>query len=407
MSDERNFNDGPLSGIRVLDLTSVVMGPFATHILADQGADVVKIESPEGDSTRNYRPLRNDGMSGMFLNLHRNKRSLMLDLKQEKGRAALRRLVTSADVLIHNMRPRAMARLGFDYQAVKAINPDIIYCGAYGFGAAGPYGDKAAYDDLIQAGSGVASLIGRTYGEPGYVPNVICDKLSGQAIAWAVLAALVQRLRGGGGQEIEVPMFETSAEFNLVEHMSGGAFDPPLSRMGFPRLMSRRRKPYRTKNGYACILPYSDENWHDFFDFVGRANLKTEPKFAALSSRVQHIDELYTLIEDMAPQHTTEEWVEFCDAHSIPCMPVLDLDDLQHDAHLQAVGLIQSDEHPSEGRYKVVRSPVSMSGHRFRLRRHAPRLGEQSVEILQEAGFDDQEIASMMAAGATGTIERR
>ena len=258
------FADGPLTGIRILDLTSVIMGPFATHILADLGADVIKIESPEGDSVRHYQPARHPGMSGVFLNLHRNKRSVVLDLKQDAARAALNRLIETADVFVHNLRPKTIERLGYGYDAVRAIKPDIVYCGAYGFSAKGPYGDKAAYDDLIQAGSGVAALIGEVHGEPAYVPTVICDKLAGQAIAYAVLAALFQRSRGGGGQAIEVPMLETTVEFNLVEHMSGFGFEPPRSRPGFPRLMDRSRKPYRTQDGYACILPYSDRNWLDF-----------------------------------------------------------------------------------------------------------------------------------------------
>lgn len=216
--------DGPLGGTRILDLTSVIMGPFATHILADLGADVIKVESPEGDSLRHYEPLRNPGMAGNILNLHRNKRSIMLDLKRPDCRAALNRLIETADVFVHSLRPKAIERLGYGYGQVRATKPDIIYCGAYGFGAQGPYSDKPAYDDLIQAGSGVAALYGDVHGEPVYVPTVICDKLAGQAIAYAILAGLFQRARGGGGQAIEVPMLETTIEFNLAEHMCGSAF---------------------------------------------------------------------------------------------------------------------------------------------------------------------------------------
>jgi crotonobetainyl-CoA:carnitine CoA-transferase CaiB-like acyl-CoA transferase len=387
-----SFADGPLTGIRIIDLTSVIMGPFATHILADLGADVIKVESPEGDSLRNYQPLRHPGMAGNILNLHRNKRSIVLDLKREEGRGALDRLIRTADVFVHTMRPKAIERLGYRYERVRQLRPDIVYCGAYGFSARGPYGDKAAYDDLIQAGSGVAALYAQVHGEPAYVPTVICDKLAGQAIAYAVAAALFQRERGGGGQAIEVPMLETTIELNLAEHMCGFGFEPPLGRPGFPRVMDSTRKPYRTKNGYACILPYSDRNWQDFYEFTGRTEFKGDPRFERLPQRVRNIRVLYEMVEEEAAKRTTEEWVEFCDRVSIPCMPMKALEDLPADPHLQAVGLFGVAEHPSEGRYRVVRSPITFSAAPFRIRRHAPRLGEHTREVLAEAGFSDAEI---------------
>jgi crotonobetainyl-CoA:carnitine CoA-transferase CaiB-like acyl-CoA transferase len=395
-----NFADGPLSGVRVLDLTSVIMGPFATHILADMGADVIKIESPEGDSLRHYEPLRHAGMSGNILNLHRNKRGIVLDLKRPECRAALDRLIATADVFVHNLRAKAIARLGYDYERVRSLKPDIVYCGAYGFGAQGPYADKPAYDDLIQAGSGVAGLFAEVHGEPAYVPTVICDKLAGQAIAYSVLGALYQVARGGGGQAIEVPMLETTIEFNLAEHMFGSAFEPPLSRPGFKRLLTRSRKPYRTQDGYACILPYSDQNWQDFYEFTGRLEFKTDPRFKRLSDRVQNIAVLYQMIEEEAPRRPTAQWVAFCDRANIPCMPVLSLDTVADDPHVKAVGLFGSDEHPSEGRYRVVRRPVSFSRAPFRVRRHAPRLGEHTRSVLEEAGLSPQEIDRVIAASA-------
>ena len=388
--------DGPLGGIRILDLTSVIMGPFATHILADLGADVIKVESPEGDSLRHYEPLRNPGMAGNIL----NKRSIMLDLKRADCRAALNRLIETADVFVHSLRPKAIERLGYGYEPVRATKPDIIYCGAYGFGAQGPYSDKPAYDDLIQAGSGVAALYGNVHGEPAYVPTVICDKLAGQAIAYAVLAALFQRARGGGGQAIEVPMLETTIEFNLAEHMCGSAFLPPLGEPGFKRLLSKQRKPYRTQDGYACILPYSDRNWQDFYEFTGRVEFKRDPRFRRLSDRVQNIGILYEMIEQEAPRRTTAEWIAFCDRVSVPCMPVLSLGDLPEDPHVKAVGLFGTAEHPSEGRYRTVRNPVSFSAAPFRIRRHAPRLGEHTAEVLAEAGFSSREIDELVSAGS-------
>jgi crotonobetainyl-CoA:carnitine CoA-transferase CaiB-like acyl-CoA transferase len=390
------FADGPLTGVRVLDLTSVIMGPFATHILADMGADVIKVESPEGDSLRHYEPQRSPGMAGNILNLHRNKRSIVLDLKREPCRRALNRLIQTADVFVHNLRPKAIAGLGYAYEQVRAIRPDIVYCGAYGFGAKGPYRDKPAYDDLIQAGSGIAALYGEVHGEPAYVPTVICDKLAGQAIAYAILGALFQRARGGGGQAIEVPMFETTIELALAEHMFGFAFLPPLSPPGFKRLMSRARKPYRTLDGYACILPYSDRNWRDFYAFTGRTEFGDDPRFRRLSDRVHNIGMLYSMVEEEAAKRPTQEWVEFCDRVSIPCMPVLSLQDLPDDPHVQAVELFGEAEHPTEGRYRAVRNPVSFSAAPFRIRRHAPRLGEHTAQVLAEAGLSQADIDTVL-----------
>ena len=395
-SGSNRFADGPLTGVRVLDLTSVIMGPFATHILADMGADVIKIESPEGDSLRHYEPNRHAGMAGNILNLHRNKRGVVLDLKRAECREALDRLIGTADVFVHNLRPRAIAGLGYTYERVRALRPDIVYCGAYGFGANGPYGDKPAYDDLIQAGSGIAALYGEVHGEPAYVPTVICDKLAGQAIAYAILGALFQRARGGGGQAIEVPMLETTIELALAEHMFGFAFVPPLSPPGFKRLMSRTRKPYRTRDGHACILPYSDRNWQDFYAFTGRTEFAGDPRFKCLSDRVHNIALLYSMVEEEAAKRTTQEWVAFCDRASIPCMPVMSLKDLPDDPHVKAVELFGEAEHPSEGRYRTVRSPVTFSGAPFRIRRHAPRLGEHTAEVLREAGLAEDQIAAVI-----------
>jgi crotonobetainyl-CoA:carnitine CoA-transferase CaiB-like acyl-CoA transferase len=378
-----DFKDGPLSGIRVVDLTSVIMGPLATRVLADFGADVIKVESAEGDSFRGYLPSRSKGMAGAFLHVNRNKRSVVLDLKAPAGRAALDSLIEEADVVVHSMRPDAIERLGYGYERVRALRPDIIYCGAYGFGADGPYRNKAAYDDLIQAGAGLAALFEQVQGMPAYAPTVICDKVVGQTVATAITAALLQRERGGGGQAVEVPMFETMIDFMYIEHFGGFAFEPPLAKPGFARVLSANRKPYRTSDGHACILPYSDDNWRAFFDFTGRRDLAADPRFFPLPVRVQHIDILYQAIEEEAAKRTTREWVAFCDRVSIPCMPVLSLETLPDDEHVKAVGLFRTEEHPTEGAYKVIRSPVRFSASGpFRVRRHAPRLGEHTEEVL-------------------------
>jgi crotonobetainyl-CoA:carnitine CoA-transferase CaiB-like acyl-CoA transferase len=383
---------GPLKGVRILDLTSVIMGPLATHILADLGADVIKVESPEGDLLRRYLPLRNPEMSGCFLHLHRNKRSICLDLKTSEGRVALDFLIKSADIFVHTMRPDTVERLGYSYERVRTLRADIIYCGAFGFGSAGPYRNKAAYDDLIQAASGLAALCAELQGQPAYVPAAICDKLAGQAIAYSVLAALFHRERSGRGQSIEVPMFETSAEFNLAEHFGGFAFEPPLSKPGFWRLLNKQRRPFRTKDGFTCILPYSDKNWEDFYEYTGRHEFREDVRFRSLADRTLLIDLLYGMIAEEAPKRTTAEWVEFCDRVSIPCMPVLALEDLPEDEHVKAVGLFSTAQHPTEGAYRVVRRPVTFSEAPFTLTRHAPGLGEHTAEILEEAGLSDIQI---------------
>ncbi|SDW08372.1 formyl-CoA transferase [Albimonas donghaensis] len=378
---------GPLVGVRVVDLTNVIMGPFATHILADMGADVIKVESAEGDSIRTGRPSRSPGMSGNFLHLNRNKRSVVLDLKSEAGMEAMRRLAASADVFVHALRPRAIRKLGLDYESVRAINPDIVHCGAYGFSAAGPYADKAAYDDIIQAGSGFAAFAAERDGAPSYAPTVICDKLAGQAIAYAVIAALFARERGAGGQAVEVPMFETAIEFMLLEHLGGFGFEPALEKPGYRRLLNAWRRPFATADGHCCILPYSDANWRDFLTEAGHAELVSDPRFATLPDRVAHIEVLYEIIDRTAPTRTNAEWVAFCDAASIPCMPVIALEDLPDDPHVKAVGLFATAEHPTEGAYRSIRPPVTFSGAPWTLRRHAPRHGEHTAEVLAELGL--------------------
>lgn len=372
----------PLDGVRIIDLTSVVMGPFSTRILADMGADVIRIEPPEGDM---MRPPQGARLSGIMLNLYRNKRSVVLDLKSEAGKAALEALIPTADVFVHNLRPQVMRRLGFTYEAVKALNPDIVYCAAFGFGSEGPYGQKPAYDDLIQASSGYASTAIPLTGEPAYASAVICDKLAGQAIAYAILAGLLHRERGGGGQAIEVPMFETAIDFNLVEGFGGAVYEPHRGPPGYPRIQTKERRPYRTADGYACILPYSAKNWFDFFDFVGRPDWKE--RYREPAARSAAIETLYAMIREEAPKRTNAEWIAFCDRADIPCMPVINAENLSEDAHVRAVGLMPVEEHPTEGAYYAIRQPIRFSGAPYRLRRHAPALGQHTEEVLAEVGI--------------------
>lgn len=394
-------NSGPLQGLRVLDLSTVVMGPYASHLLADMGADVVKLESPAGDQVRFYRPQRGQDLSGMFLSLHRNKRSIVLDLKDPNAQAAFVKLAAGFDVVLHNFRPKVARRLGATYEQLSTVNPRAIVCKIYGFGADGPYAAKPAYDDVIQAASGLSALHARARGVPQYVPSMVCDKIVGQAAALAILAACHQRAMHGRGSEVEVPMFETMVAFNLAENLAMAAFDPPMGRIGWARNISPMRKPFKTADGYACLLPYSDKNWRDFMVHAGLAQIMDDPRFRTLADRAQNIDALYVHVEEAAIQRTTAEWMDFCEAHDIPCSPINEMEDLWNDAHLQAVDMFQRAEHPTEGAYRVWRSPMRFGNAEWQLRRHAPHLGEHTREVLTEAGFSAEDIERLATNGSS------
>ncbi len=390
---------GALDGIRIVDLTTVLMGPMACRMLGDHGADVIRVESLDGDSTRNGLPARSAGMSGFSLNIQRNKRSLALDLKSAAGKAAMQRLLASSDVLVTNMRAAALERLGLGADALRSQHPHLICCRANGYGSGGPYRDKAAYDDAIQAASGLSNLIGRIAGEPGFVPAVVADKVTGLHVVEAVLAALFHRERTGMAQSIEVPMFETMVAFNLVEHYRGAVFEPPEGPFGYDRLLTPHRRPYPTADGWVCLLPYNDAQYRAFFAFVDRPDLASDPRFADHNSRIAHIDDLYALFGQLSVRRTTDEWIGYCDEHSIPAARVMDLADLDADPQLAAVGLVSIAEHPTEGSYRYVADPVVYSATPTRLRRHAPLLGEHAVEILSELGYDPSEIDALRDEG--------
>ena len=392
---------GPLAGIRVLDLTSVLMGPYATLQLGDLGADVIKVEAPEGDIVRDIGPGRSAKMGGMFLHTNRSKRSVVIDLKRPEGREALLRLAATADVMICNMRPKALARLGLDYANVKAVRPDIIFVGLVGFGQSGPYAAKPAYDDLIQGASGVPALVAAASdGTPRYVPVNIADRIVGLFAVQAVLAALVHRERTGEGQEVEVPMFETMTGFVLGDHFGGLTYRPALDRGGYPRLLARARRPYETADGHICVLIYTDKHWRSFFNAIGRAELIGDPRFASLKARLRNIDEVYGEVGRIFRTRTTAEWRQVLERADIPNMPMHSLETIQDDPHLKAVGFFEEIEHPIEGPVTSMRVPSRWSGTQPVAGRPAPALGEHTREVLAEAGFSEAELDALSRIGA-------
>ncbi len=385
-----------LSGIRVIDATSTFLGPYCTLMLAELGADIVKVERPpHGDVSRSITRGRNPGMSSVFLNVNRGKRSVALDLKQPRARTAMATLVRGADVFIHNMRPAAARALGLDYPTLAAVNPALVYCAAYGFSEDGPYAGKPAYDDIIQAATGIASLQGTVHGAPEYVAGVIADKTVGITALWAVLAGLVHRERTGQGQAIEVPMFETMAAYALVEQLGGMTFEPPLGPAVYPRTLSRHRRPHETRDGHVSLLLYTDDQWKRFLALVGREDLITDERFATADRRTVHIDEVYGFVADTLRTRTTAGWLLAFEQIDVPAMPVKRIDDLFTDEHLKAVGFFQLRNHPTEGTLRSIRQPVRFSAGDPDVR-DAPRLGEHTVEVLREAGMTDDEIAVLV-----------
>ncbi|MDP3135572.1 MAG: CoA transferase [Burkholderiaceae bacterium] len=382
---------GPLQGIKVLDLTSVVLGPLATQILGDYGADVIKVEGIDGDLMRANGVSRNPGMSSIFLAINRNKRSISLDLKQASGRKIFMDLAARTDVLIHNMRVPAIERLGLGYQAVRAVRPDIVYCAATGFGQNGPHHAKPAFDDIVQAACGMAGLLGKAGGKPDYVPSLIADKTAGMAVVNAVLAALFHRQRCGQGQYIEVPMLETLVEFTMAEHMGGLAFDPPRGKAGYGRIVSGGRRPEKTADGFIAMLPYSPAQWNALFERVGRADLLRPYKLSTRQQLNDSIRDLYRELGVITPTRSTAEWMAVCEELDVPATPIYELDDLPEHPHLKAVGMFQAADHPTEGAIRMVRPATMFAQTPARIHRLAPVLGQHSEEILAELGYDPAE----------------
>jgi formyl-CoA transferase len=390
---------GPLAGIRVLDLTAVVLGPVATQILGDFGADVIKVESPEGDLVRANGVSRNRGMSSIFLAINRNKRSVAVDLKSAEGRALLLELCRGVDVLVHNMRVAAIERLGLGYEAVRAVNPKIVYCVATGFAEDGPHAGRPAFDDVIQAACGLAAVNGSGRDMPDFVPSLIADKTTGLALANAVLAALFHRERNGEGQHVEVPMLETMTAFMLAEHLGGLTFEPATAPAGYARILAGGRKPSPTKDGFVAMLPYTVKHWEALFQAAGRDDLMGKYRLDDRHERNARVAELYADMVAITRTMTTAELLALCERIDVPATRIYALEELPSHPHLVGVGLFRRVEHPSEGAMVEVRPPTLFSRSPASIRRQAPRLGEHTLEVFAEAGVPAERLERLAAAG--------
>jgi crotonobetainyl-CoA:carnitine CoA-transferase CaiB-like acyl-CoA transferase len=390
---------GPLTGIRVVDLTTALLGPVATQILGDMGADVIKVEPPGGDPIRSLGPSRHSGMGAYFLNINRNKRSVVLDLKRASAHEALFRLVETADVFVHNMRLGAAERLGLDYPVVAERNPRIVYAAATGFRKNGAHRDRPSFDDVIQGESGLAALNGGVGGDPRYVPMAVCDKLCGHVLASAIGIALFHRERSGEGQEVHVPMLETMVAFNLVDHLWHGVLAEPEKGLGYPRMLTPHRRPFPTRDGHICILATTNLQSRHLFEAIGRPELADDDRFSTLARRTENIGELYTIVTERMRRHTTAEWRERLDAFDVPNGVVTDLPGLLADPYLAETGFFARVEHPTEGPMLTTAIPVLFSatpGDSFRL--PPPRLGEHTHSVLGELGYSNLEIDRIVGA---------
>ncbi len=396
------MSGGPLAGVRVLDLSSVVVGPVCTGVLAEHGAEVIKLESPpEGDLLRRLGGKgRSPGMAGKFLNFNRGKRSLCLDLKHPRGAAVLRRLAETVDVFVTNVRPEAQRRLGVDAETLTAAAPRLIHCSIVGFGTKGPYAGRPAYDTVIQGVSGVAACFEASTGAPRYVPMLIADHTVGLIAAQLIGFALYRREKTGRGEALEVPMFENMAAYVLMEHLGAMSFRPAIGPFGDHRVLSPEARPLPTADGYICLSANTDAQAHAFFDAIGRPELKTDPRFATVSARTANTKEYFALRAEALKGRTTAEWLEIFDRLDVPAMPYNTIESLLTDPHLRAVGMIREEEHPTEGPTWAIGTPNRLSGGEAPLGRPAPRLGADGEAVLREAGIAEEEIAELREAGA-------
>ncbi|MET4577669.1 CaiB/BaiF CoA transferase family protein [Ottowia thiooxydans] len=380
---------GPLTGIVVIDASNFVFGPVSTQLLGDMGADVIKVEPPEGDPTRGIGAGRTKGMGSFFLNLNRNKRSVVLDLKSPEGARSLRKLFATADVFVHNMRSSALQKLGLTFEALHAEFPRLIHASAQGFGAGGPYFDRPAYDDVIQGLSGIAGLNAAAFGQPAYAPMLLTDKLCGVYLAQAITAALLYREREGVAQKVEVPMLETMASFNLLDHLADGVLQPEpgeaTSWKGYARVFNPSHRPLHTKDGYISIIANTDSQWRRLFQLIEKPELSDDKRFTTIGDRMKHVGELYTLVEEALSEGTSEEWLAKLSAVDVPCGPIHDLNALRMDPHLAQTGFFRTFPHPSEGNLVMPAPPIGFSASPASVRLGPPRLGEHNAEINHSA----------------------
>ena len=386
---------GPLSGVRVLDMTAVLMGPYCTQILSDLGADVIKIESPEGDITRQIGPGLRDGNSGLYYTLNRGKRSVLLDLKRDDAKAAVLKMVETCDVFVHSVRAPAMKRLGLTYDTLSAVNPGLVYANLYGFGLGGCYAGQPAYDDVIQGMTGVPHLEAQAAGEPRYLANVMADKVSGLSAAYAIMAALFAHAKTGVGQEVSISMFETMSAFMLTEHMTGAVFSPPISEPVYQRIVAKERKPFKTKDGYVGATIYNNKHWHRFTDIVGQPGLRGDARFQDIPSRLKNVSAYYELLQTFTLQRTTEAWLEALNEAEIPAARINSTADLLTDPHLEQVGFFKTLEHPIDGTLKFPGPPIEFSKTPAEIQSGPPELGEHTASVLSEFGFSEEEISSL------------
>ncbi|HEU0201516.1 MAG TPA: CoA transferase [Burkholderiaceae bacterium] len=379
---------GPLTGVRIIDFTGVMMGPYATQMLADYGAEVIKIESPDGDSMRHAGPTRSPGMGPMYLHANHNKKSVAIDLKQPRGKEVLLQLLQDAHVFVSNVRPSALARLGFGYEELAQRFPRLIYVSGCGFGSNGRYAGRPAYDDLIQGLAALPTLALRAgTEEPVYTPSVIADRVTGLHVALAITSALYSQQQSGRGQYVEVPMFECLAHLVLGDHFGGRTHQPPTGPMGYSRLLTPNRRPYRTEDGYVCVVVYTDQHWKAFLTLIGQAALlESDPRFASPAARFQNIDQLYAIVAEAMLTKTSAEWLEVLAKADIPAGPLHSPESLLDDPHLNDAGFFEVLEHPTEGTIYRMRTPTRWSETAPEYRSPAPRLGEHSRSVLQEAG---------------------
>ncbi|MGD9946108.1 MAG: CaiB/BaiF CoA transferase family protein [Burkholderiaceae bacterium] len=390
---------GPLSGVRVLDLTAVLMGPSATQFLGDLGADVIKVEPPEGDATRRIGPGSDQQMGPIFLGLNRNKRSVMLDLKSPEGRAAFMKLAAEADVLTCNVRPAAMARLGLTYEDVAAVNPRIIYVSMIGFSQRGPYARSPAFDDLIQAAVGAPHAMQISTGTARYVPLNIVDRSVGLYAFGIITTALYARERTGEGQRVDVPMFETMAPYILGDHLYGHKFIPAKDQFGYPRILAKARQPHRTLDGFVSCTIYHDHHWRAFLEIIGHPEwMDTDPRLRTLSTRIAHAEELEELVRGELAKRTTAEWSERLKKADVPVFPAHTFESLLEDPHLNAIGFFREEEHPEIGTIRETAVPSEWFGTPPQGYTPPPTLGQHTTEVLAQAGLDEAQIASVLAA---------